>query len=447
MSVASFPRRLRPVSLLVGGFASVILLGSVLLMLPVSSANGAFTSPVDALFTATSAVCVTGLVVVNTAYHWSSVGKVIILALIQTGGLGIMTIATGHALITGRRIGLWERLVIQEQTGAWSLQGLVLLVKRIIIATVILESMGMLLLAVAFSTYGGLDPLKALWFGLFHSVSAFCNAGFDITGRSLMDFVDNALVVFTVTFLIITGGLGFHVLLDLYDTKGRFQLLRLHSKMVLRVTAFLLFLGTAFFFVLEYNNPATMGNLSLQGKALASWFLSVTPRTAGFNTVATEGLRVPTSFLVILLMFIGASPGGTGGGIKTTTVAVLFRSVAAFLKGEEEVRVCARRISAQTVTKALAILIVALGIVVISTFVLCITEEADFLDIVFEVFSAFGTVGLSRGITGNLTTAGKVTLVFTMFAGRVGPLTLAMALSSSRPQPEMKYPEERISVG
>lgn len=433
--------------LLVVGFASVILLGAVVLMLPVSSVRGTFTSPVDALFTATSAVCVTGLVVVNTASHWSTFGKAVILLLIQAGGLGIMTIATGHALVTGRRVGLWERMAIQEQTGFWTLQGLVLLVKRIILATALFESLGALILTLVFRFSAGLPLGESIWFGLFHSISAFCNAGFDITGRSFVDFVDNATLVLTVTSLIIAGGIGFHVLVDLYETRGRFREMKLHSKIAIKTTVWLLLVGTVLAFLLEHGNPGTMGNLDSKGKILASWFLSVTPRTAGFNTVPTEALRGATAFVVILLMFVGASPGGTGGGIKTTTLAILARSVIGFVKREADVRLGARRVPESAVMKAVVIFAVALGLVVTSTLVLCITEEDEFLDVLFEVVSAFGTVGLSRGITGSLTVVGKLTLILTMFAGRVGPLTLAMALSTPRPSPDIRYPEEKVSVG
>lgn len=447
MSDRPFSRRLTPVRLLVVGFASVILIGAVVLMLPVSSVRGTFTSPVDALFTATSAVCVTGLTVVNTASHWSTFGKAVILLLIQAGGLGIMTIATGHALVTGRRVGLWERMAIQEQTGFWTLQGLVLLVKRIILATALFESVGALILTLVFHFSSGLPVGESIWFGLFHSISAFCNAGFDITGRSFVDFVDNATLVLTITSLIIAGGIGFHVLVDLYETRGRFREMKLHSKIVIKTTLWLLLGGTVLAFLLEHGNPGTMGNLDAKGKILASWFLSVTPRTAGFNTVPTEALRNATAFLVILLMFVGASPGGTGGGIKTSTLAILVRSVIGFVRREADVTFGVRRVPESTVMKAVVIFAVALGLVVTSTLVLCITEEAEFLDVLFEVVSAFGTVGLSRGITGSLTAVGKLTLILTMFAGRVGPLTLAMALSTPRPTPDIRYPEEKVSVG
>ncbi len=447
MSERPFSRRLTPVRLLVVGFASVILIGAVVLMLPVSSVRGTFTSPVDALFTATSAVCVTGLIVVNTASHWSTFGKAVILLLIQAGGLGIMTIATGHALVTGRRVGLWERMAIQEQTGFWTLQGLVLLVKRIILTTALFESAGALILTLVFHFSGGLSLGESIWFGVFHSVSAFCNAGFDITGRSFVDFVDNATLVLTVTSLIIAGGIGFHVLVDLYETRGRFREMKLHSKIAIKTTLWLLLAGTALALLLEHGNPGTMGNLDAKGKILASWFLSVTPRTAGFNTVPTEALRSATAFLVILLMFVGASPGGTGGGIKTSTFAILVRSVTGFVKREPDVTFGVRRVPESTVVKAVVIFAVALGLIVTSTLVLCITEEAEFLDVLFEVVSAFGTVGLSRGITGSLTAVGKITLILTMFAGRLGPLTLAMALSTPRPSPDIRYPEEKVSVG
>jgi len=436
-----------PTRLVVMSFLSIIILGTILLMLPWSTFTGTSPAFIDALFTATSAVCVTGLIVVNTATYWALFGKIVILGLIQAGGLGLMAFASAHALVTGRRIGLWERMMIQEQTGQWNLSGLVRLMRRILLATLFFELMGGIILGVAFGLTRGLPVLKAAFFGLFHAVSAFCNAGFDILGNSLVDYVDNATVNLTVTSLIIFGGLGFHVLADLWVSKGKWQSLSLHSRIVLKVTVVFLLLGTALVFLLERGNPYTLMPLSSKGKLLASWFHSVTPRTAGFNTLPTDKFLAGTSFFVIGLMFVGASPGGTGGGIKTTTFYAVLRYIEAVIRGQDDVTSGKRRLPGAVVNKALAVLLISLGVVITSTFILTVTENAGFLDILFEVVSAFGTVGLSRGITPSLTVVGKCVIIGTMFAGRVGPLSLAIALSRQVKGAEIRYPEEKVSVG
>lgn len=446
-SLEARPRWLTPTRLLVLGFFSVIVAGTLFLMLPWSTFSGQSAPFIDALFTATSAVCVTGLVVVNTASFWSFWGQLVIIILIQVGGLGLMTFATAHALVTGRRVGLRERLIIQEQTGQWSLSGLVVLVRRIILATVIFEGTGAVILGLAFGLTRKLSFFQAAFFGLFHSVSAFCNAGFDILGNSLMDYASSATVTLTVSFLIIFGGLGFHVLADLFVNRGRWDKLSLHSKLVLKVTAALLVVGTLVVFALERDNPDTLMGMSLKGKVLASWFQSVTPRTAGFNSIATDKLKVSTAFFVICLMFIGASPGGTGGGVKTTTFFTAIRFVTSTVTGGGYVNFEKRRLPEGVVLKAVTIILLSLGLVVTATMILTITENASFLDILFEVVSAFGTVGLSRGITPTLSVTGKLVLIVTMFAGRVGPLSLAMALSHKAKGTDIRYPEERVSVG
>lgn len=436
-----------PTRLLVLGFFAVILLGTALLMFPWSTFAHVAPAPIDALFTATSAVCVTGLIVVNTASYWSFWGKLIILCLLQIGGLGIMTVATAHALVTGRRIGLRERLIIQEQTGQWSLSGLIVLMRRIILTTFFFEVAGAIVLSIAFGITRGLPPVQAAFYGIFHSVSAFCNAGFDILGNSLVDYTENIVVTSVVSLLIISGGLGFYVLVDLWVNKGKWDKLSLHSKLTLRVTVILLLLGTLLIFFLEGNNPYTLGKLSFKGKVLASWFQSVTPRTAGFNTIATDKLRIPSAFLVILFMFIGASPGGTGGGVKTTTFYIVSKFAISVVKGEEDIIFGKRRLPQRLVSKALGIVLISLGLIITSTIILAITEDAPFIDIFFEVMSAFGTVGLSRGITPFLSTKGKLVLIVTMFAGRVGPLSLAIALSRRSRGTAIRYPEEKVSVG
>ncbi len=436
-----------PTRIVVMSFALVIIFGTALLMLPVSTSRGQSPSLMEAAFTATSATCVTGLVVVNTASFWSVWGKIVILLLIQVGGLGLMTFATAHALVVGRRIGLRERMLIQEQTGIWSLSGVVMLMKRIIVATFAFEALGAVILGVTFGITRGLSWAQSAFYGVFHSVSAFCNAGFDIIGSSLVDYVDNATVILTVGMLIILGGLGFHVMVDLYQTRGRWSDLKLHSRMVLKATAVLIALGTFLTLAMEWGNPGTLGNLSLKGKLLASWFGAVTPRTAGFNSYPVGNLLPSSAFMTIILMFIGASPGGTGGGVKTTTFAAAIKSVTNTVRGQGDVNFGKRRIPAGIAQKAIAIISLALVLVILVTLVLSWTEEADFLDILFEVVSAFGTVGLSRGITPWLSGVGKILLMGVMFAGRVGPLSLAMALSGAPKPSGIRFPEERITVG
>ncbi len=333
-----------PTRVLVFSFLSFILVGTILLMLPWSTLSHGSPGFIDSLFTATSAVCVTGLVVVNTASYWSMWGKVVILILIQAGGLGLMTFATAHALVTGRRVTLTERLIIQEQTGYWSLSGLVRLMKRVILATLVFEFLGALVLGVVLGKSMGLELPGAMFHGLFHSVSAFCNAGFDILGSSLVPYAGDPLVIMTVSLLIIIGGLGFYVITDVYENRGKWRDLSLHSRIAIKMTGALLVIGTVLVLVLEGKNPGTIGNMSLRIRLLSSWFQSVTARTAGFNSIFTENLRIPTSFIVIALMFVGASPGGTGGGIKTTTFYSSVRFVAALVQGKEDVNVSRRRL-------------------------------------------------------------------------------------------------------
>lgn len=437
-----------PTRVVVLSFGAVIAMGTLLLLIPASTADGVSPGIVDALFTATSAVCVTGLVVRNTAASWSLLGKVIILVLIQIGGLGLMTFSTAHALVVGRRIGLRERLVIQEQTGQWRLAGVVSLIKSIILVTVGFELVGTLLLTLAFWLTRGPVGSSALWNGLFHSVSAFCNAGFDILGNSLMDYPSNALVNLTIGFLIIFGGLGFHVIIDLIAHRCKWSELSLHSKIVIKMTAALIVLGTLAVLVLEAGNQGTLGPLDLKGKILASWFQAVSPRTAGFNSVAMDRLLPSTVVVTIILMFIGASPGGTGGGVKTTTLAVVSRYVVATVRGEQDVNVGNRRIPAEVISKAVAILLLAVTLVVAATLVLTCTESLPFIDLLFEVVSAFGTVGLTRGVTPSLSTFGKLLIAFIMFVGRVGPVSLVIALTGKGASGgKIRYPEEKITVG
>lgn len=441
--------KLAPVQIIVLGFAAVILTGTFLLMLPVSSANGEGASFLTALFTSTSAVCVTGLVVVDTGTYWSTLGQVVILLLIQIGGLGFMSFATLMAILLGKKITLRERLVIQEAVNSFSIQGLVKLVNYILIATFSIEAIGASLLAIKFVPLYGWA--KGIYYSIFHAVSAYCNAGFDLIGnfRSMVPFQESLVVNFTVIGLIIIGGIGFIVQAEVYQHRS-FKKFSLHSKVAVITTGILIVAGFIIFFLLEYNNPNTMGPLSLKGKMLSSLFASVTPRTAGFNTIATDQMTAPSKLITIVMMYIGASPGSTGGGIKTTTFTLLLMSVVAFIKGRCDTEIFERRVPFNIVSRALAILLISGTLIILNLFVLSITEiGAEFLEILFESVSAFGTVGLSLGLTTRLSSIGRVIIILTMFAGRVGPLTLTLAVAQNHHKNcgSIRYPEDKILIG
>ncbi|WP_072868388.1 TrkH family potassium uptake protein [Desulfofundulus thermosubterraneus] len=439
-----FPLQLSPPQVLVLGFAGVILAGTLLLMLPVSSRSGTYTDFLTALFTATSAVCVTGLVVVDTGTYWSVFGQAVILALIQVGGLGFMSMATLFFILMGRRIGLKERLIIQESLNQLRVAGVVRLVRAVLLFTVFTEGFFAVVLSLRFYFDYGFP--RCLWLGIFHAVSAFNNAGFDLLGdfRSLTGYVSDPVVTLSVTTLIILGGLGFSTVMELYNYP-RTRRLSVHTKLVLRVTGWLIFCGALLFGLLEWGH--ILRDLPLSGKILASYFQAVTPRTAGFNTVDIGHLNPATQFLIIILMFIGASPGSTGGGIKTTTFALLGITLWSLSKGKEDVEVFRRRIPPWQVYKALSVTLWAILLVSTVTLLLSVTEGGDFLASLFETVSAFGTVGLSMGLTPELTPLGRVAIIFTMFAGRLGPLTLAYAFAQRRRKTAVRYPEEKIMVG
>ncbi|HOV79262.1 MAG TPA: TrkH family potassium uptake protein [Bacillota bacterium] len=440
-----FTVRTTPAQTLVIGVAAVILAGAVLLTLPVAVQPGREINFLTSLFTATSAVCVTGLVVVDTGTHWTLFGHIVILSLIQVGGLGFMTMATFLFLLLGRRIGLRQRLIIQESLNQTNLAGIVRLARYVLIFTFVTEAVFAIILAIRWSA--DLGWRKGLWFGLFHSVSAFNNAGFDLFGgfKSLTAYAGDATVTLSITTLIILGGIGFGVIVDLVRRLKETRHLSLHAKLVLSVTGILILFGTVSIYLLEYDN--TLRNLSPLGKVLASYFQAVTPRTAGYNTLDIGALHSATQFLIIVLMFIGASPGSTGGGIKTTTFSALAVSVWSMIRGKEDAEVFRRRIAKDQVFRALAIFFMASALVIVVSLLLSITENADFLALLFETTSAFGTVGLTMGITPGLTPPGRVLIIATMFLGRVGPLTLAFALSRARAKPHLRFPEEKILIG
>ncbi|MDR3592887.1 MAG: TrkH family potassium uptake protein [Negativicutes bacterium] len=438
--------RLSPYQILALGFAGLILFGALLLTTPAASATGERVGFIDALFTATSAACVTGLKVVDTGTTFSLFGQLVIIGLIQIGGLGIMTMATLMALLMGKKIRLKERLVMQQELHQVSVSGVVRLTQYIIKATLLIEGIGGAILA--YHWWHKLGPAKAIYYGYWHAVSAFCNSGFDLFGdfRSFSRYVDDATVVLTVTTLVILGGIGFAVIVDVWENR-RLRKISLHSKVVLASTAFLILFGMIVILAMEVNNPDTLQPLSMKGKLLASYFQSVTARTGGFSSVYIGHMADSTLFFLVILMFIGASPGSAGGGVKTSTVAVLAAAIWAMIRGREDVQMYSRRIPSSLVYKAFAITFLAAGLIIFVTMVLSISENATFLSILFEVVSAFATVGLSAGLTTELTLHGKVWIILTMFAGRVGPVTLAMALAMRQERQLIKYPEGKVIIG
>ncbi|WP_231701899.1 TrkH family potassium uptake protein [Crassaminicella thermophila] len=441
--------KLNPAQILVLGFASVILMGGILLSLPIASNNGHSVGFINAIFTATSAVCVTGLVVVDTGTYWTVFGQTVIILLIQIGGLGFMTMATFFAIIFGKKITLRERLVMQEALNQFNISGIVRLTQYVLITTFTIEGVGALLLSFKFIPMYGIS--KGIGLSIFHAISAFCNAGFDLIGgfRSLTPFADDLLINVVICFLIITGGLGFTVIVEILQ-KRNFKKFSLHAKLVLYITGILLLLGFVAVFILEYNNPDTLGKLTFKGKLLSAMFHSVTPRTAGFNTLPTDKLTTATIFITMVFMLIGGSSGSTAGGVKTTTAGVIVWTIISIIKGKDDTEVFNRRIPRDIINRSLAVVGIAMLLVIFVTMILSITEKGhSFIEIFFEATSAFGTVGLSLGITPKLTWIGKIVLSLTMFAGRVGPLTIALALARQQQKNKglIKYPEERVIVG
>jgi len=435
--------KLTPYQILVIGFAGLILFGAILLTTSYASATSERVSFIDALFTSTTSVCVTGLVVVDTGTRYSLFGQLVIIGLIQAGGLGIMTMATLMALLIGKRIQFKERLLMQEALNQLTVSGVVRLTKYIIKTTLFIEFVGGSILA--WHWYHQMGP-KGIYFGYWHAVSAFCNAGLDLFGgfRSLTGYASDTVVTLTITSLIILGGLGFSVMNDVWQNR-RFGKFSLHSKIVLVTTLFLIVFGTVVILGLEWEN--TLQGFSFHGKLLSSYFQSVTARTAGYNTIDIGHMRGATLFFIIILMFIGASPGSTGGGIKTSTAGVLAAAIWALVRGKADVEMFKRRLPRSLVYKAFALTFMASLLVVVITMAMSITEKAPFINILFEVVSAFGTVGLTTGITPTLTVAGKLLIIITMFAGRVGPVTLALALAMRQRNTLVQYPEGKVIIG
>lgn len=431
------------------GFAFIILVGAQLLKLPAASADGKSIPYIDALFTSTSAACVTGLVVFDTGTQFSTFGHWVILLLVQIGGIGFMTMATLFALILRRRISLKERLILQESLNQGSIEGLVRLVRKVIYFALAIESVGALLYTIRFSfdmSFG-----QALYHGVFHAISVFNNAGFDLSGdfSSFSRYSGDLYINLLSMALIILGGFGFIVLSDLFDLRNRAsrRRLSLHTKVVLTVSGALIVLGALIIFIFEFTNGNSIADKNIGEKLLDALFQSVTTRSGGVTTVDVADLRQATQFFIIILMFIGASPGSTGGGIKTTTFAVLIGAVLAMMRGKDDVVLFRMRLAQERVYKAVTVTLFCIGIVMLGTMILCTTEDAAFLRIAFEATSAFGTVGLSMGLTGELTLPGKLTIIMLMFIGRLGPLTLTYALAPKQERARYRYAEGKIIIG
>lgn len=435
-------------------FLLAILVGSLLLVLPFASADGKSVSYIDALFTATTSVCVTGLVTVTTATAWSLFGQLVILVLIQIGGLGIITILSGFAISLHKKMGLGDRMLLQDAFNLNSLSGIVKFIKRVLVGTFIVEGVGAVLYMTVFVPEYG---IKGIWISVFNAISAFCNAGMDVIGEdSLCGYATHPMVNLVTGALIILGGVGYIVWWDVISVGKNFKKqklncfanLTLHSKIALSATGILLFAGAVLFFVFEYNNPETIGNFSVFGKIQAAWFQSVTTRTAGFATVPQQNLTDASSIVSLFLMFIGGSPVGTAGGVKTVTIAILFISAFATIRNNEDTELFGRTISKQAIGKAVAVICMSFLIAFVSTVLLAAVSGAPALDVMYESFSATATVGLSRNLTASLNLWGKLVIIVTMYLGRVGPISLVIAFNTKKKKQNIiKNPTEEISVG
>lgn len=439
--------KFNPPQILAIGFLGMIILGALLLLLPISTYPGQRLSILDALFESTSAVCVTGLVVTDTATTFTMFGEIVLLVLIQTGGLGFMTFGVLVALMIGKKIGLTERLLIQSSLNQFNVSGIVALVKLILISTLIIESIAALLLSLSWSKEMGWG--QAIYFGIFHAISAFNNAGFDITGgyTSLTKEVGNLPINLIISGLFILGGLGFTVIIDVIRNR-KVRRWSLHTKLVLILTLVINIVASLLIFYSEYNNPNTLGPLSTGDKIIASYFHGTVPRTAGFNTLDLTALNSESILLTMGLMFIGGSSGSTAGGIKITTFLMLILVAWSFIRQKEDITLLRRRIPKDLVFRALSISVLGIFLVFGAIFLLEISEKhISLMGLAFEAVSAFGTVGLSLGVTPELTAFGKCVIMILMFVGRLGPLTIAFALTDSKRKGKIRYVEEKILIG
>lgn len=436
-----------PHQVVVVAFAAAIGIGTLLLVLPVARAGEGAAPVLTALFTATSAVCVTGLVVVDTGGYWSPFGEAVVLALIQVGGFGIMTMASLLGLLVSRRLGLRTRLNAAAETKSLGIGDVRSVLLGVLKVTLLLETLAALLLTVRFWTAYDIPLPRALYHGVFHAVSAFNNAGFGLYGDSLVRFVDDAWICLTIAVAVIAGGIGFPVLFELRRALGRPRRWSLHTKITVTTTAVLLALGTAFVTAAEWNNPGTLGSLDTPGRLLAGFFHGVMPRTAGFNSLDMAALRDETLLGTMILMFIGGGSAGTAGGIKVTTFVILLFVIYAEVRGEEQVNAFDRRIGPRVQRQALTVALLSVAAVVASTLAVVTVTHLPLMDVAFEVVSAFGTVGLSTGITADLPPAAQVLLVLVMFLGRLGPIALASSIALRDRRRMYTLPEGRPIVG
>lgn len=450
MDIKNKKSKMSPTKIIALGYIVIILMGTVLLMMPFSSRSGEFTSPFDALFTATSATCVTGLIAFDTYTHWSIFGQLIILLMIQVGGVGFMTLALTAISFTKKKIGLRERSIMQESMSAQQVGGIVRMTRFIILFSLIFEGVGAVALSVKFIPKFGV--LKGIYFAVFHSVSAFCNAGFDLMGgysgefSSLTGFYDSYSVNLIISALIICGGLGFFVWADIYNNKLKARRYSLNTKIVLSTTAVLLLIGTVIIFAAEFKND-NWDFMSLPQKITAAFFQSVTTRTAGFNTVDLTGLTDASIIAMIPLMLIGGSPGSTAGGLKTTTAAIMVFSIISLLKRKKSVECWKRRISDDILMNTTAIFTMFTFLFISSSIVISIIDDVSIKSALFECASAIGTVGLSLGLSPELSDVSHLILTVLMYLGRVGCFTVLFALSDGAKGYVSKYPLEKVSIG
>lgn len=441
---SNIKKRLSSFQVILLGFAGVILLGALLLMLPISSAERVITPFNEALFTSTSAVCVTGLVVKDTGSYWSAFGQAVIITLIQIGGLGVVTIAASFSMLAGRRISLMQRSTMQDAISAPKVGGIVKLTKFIITGTFIIEAVGAVSMMPVFCKNFG---AKGIWMSIFHSVSAFCNAGFDILGTegnqfcSLTPYTSNPVINITVMLLIVIGGIGFLTWDDICNNKFKIKKYSMQSKIILLTSLILILLPAIYFFIFDYSD------YSIGNRLLASLFQSITTRTAGFNTTDLTKLTRPSQAIMIFLMLVGGSPGSTAGGLKTTTMAVLILNAFACFKRKENVCAFGRRIDDSVIKNAATIVMMYITLFFIGGVSICTIEKLPLVASLFETASAIGTVGLTLGITPKLSLASQLILIVLMYLGRVGSLTLIYATLSGKKQINAKLPLEKITVG
>ncbi len=451
-------RELSTAQIIALGFLIAILAGSVILCLPICSAQGTWTPYIDALFTSASSVCVTGMTVLNTATYWSLFGQVVILLLIQCGGLGIITFVTFIMVLVGRKVSLSDRLLLEDAFNLNTLRGLLRFLKKVLKGTLLIEGIGALCYMLIFVPEYG---MKGIWYAVFHSVSAFCNAGMDIlTNRTMMDYVTHPWMNLVTMVLTIIGGIGFIVWWDVLrvikeirnaDVAPQFffRRMKLHTKLVLCTTAVLIVGGAVLILAFEYSNPDTLGALSFGEKLMAAFFQSVTYRTTGFVTIPQGALRDGTILIGSVLMLIGGSPVGTASGIKTTTVAIAFLTIVATVRGKERVTVFNRTIPERTSRKAVSVVLIFCSILLFMIILMSVIEPGNLKDVAFETVGAFSTVGISSGYTGSLSMAGRIVILICMYIGRVGPISMALAFDFKKDKRkyQIRYPEEDITIG